>query len=204
MWRALAGRGNHPAGWALRWAVGSGEWEVVSVSVDAAAEESGKWRSQEIERARSRRRRANIGDGEGRKVVKVRLTDAEYATVSAAAEESSMTVPRYLGECATNPVVPSRTKSGKERPWLPWPKRLALQRLLLSAASALHVVRLEQVSKVGSNLNQLARIANGAGVIDPELAEELVEALAQWRELSAELSERGARIEQLAQDVTRR
>ena len=31
-----------------------------------------------------------------------------------------------------------------------------------------------------------------------------LEALAQWRELSAELSERGARIEQLAQDVTRR
>ncbi len=66
------------------------------------------------------------------------------------------------------------------------------------------MVRLEQVSKVGSNINQIARVANGTGAIDPELAEDLAEALEQWRELTVELSERGARIEQLAEDVTRR
>lgn len=161
-------------------------------------------RSQEIDRTRARRRRANAAAGDGYKRVTVRLTGSEFATVAAAAEEASMTVPRYLSECALNPVGTRVTKAGKARPWLPWPKREGLARLLMSAASALHVVRLEQVSRIGSNINQLARLANSVGAIDPELGEELQAALGEWRELSDELSERAARIEKLAEDVARR
>lgn len=176
----------------------------MALSAEASEASSSKWRSQEIARARARRRRPNAVDGDGYKRVTVRLTGSEYATIQEAAEEASMTVPRYLAECAINPVGAGVTKAGKARPWLPWPKRQALSQLLLSAASALHVVRLEQLSKIGSNINQIARLANSVGAVDPELAEELDAALDEFRELSAELSERGARIEKLAEDVTRR
>ncbi|MFI6225322.1 plasmid mobilization protein [Nocardia salmonicida] len=161
-------------------------------------------RSQEIDRTRARRRRANAVEGDGYKRVTVRLTASELATVREAADEAGMSVPQYLAQCALNPVGASVTKSGKARPWLTWPKRLALQRLLLSASSALHVLRLEQVAPVGSNLNQIARIANSTGYLDPERGEELDIALEEWRALDADMRERGARMEQLAKDVTRR
>lgn len=175
--------------------------EVAAVSTEASAS---TLRSQEIQRSRERRRRPNAVEGEGYKRVTVRLTPEELATVREAADEASMSVPQYLAQCALNPVGASVTKSGKARPWLSWPKRLAMQRLLLSAASALHVMRLEQVAPVGSNINQIARIANSTGYLDPERGEELDIALEEWRALDAELRERGARIEQLAKDVTRR
>ncbi|TCJ88095.1 plasmid mobilization relaxosome protein MobC [Nocardia alba] len=173
----------------------------MSTEVAAEPTETGERRSQEITRERSRRRRSNIDTAEGRRIVKVRLTDAEYAKVAEAAEEASMTVPRYLGECAVNPVAPARTKSGKPRAWLTWPKRQALAALVLSATEALDMIRLQHLSKIGSNLNQLTRVANSNGVIS---SDEIGEVLDDVRELIDELRERATELQQLARDTTRR
>lgn len=173
------------------------------MSTEAVTESTvaGGRRAQEVARERSRRRRSNIDAAEGRRIVKVRLTDAEYAKVAAAAEEVSMTVPRYLGECAVNPVASATTKSGKPRAWLTWPKRQALATLVLSATEALDMIRLQHLSKVGANLNQLARVANSNGVISPD---EIGEVLDDVRELIDELRERSTELEQLARDTVRR
>ncbi|WP_328664666.1 plasmid mobilization relaxosome protein MobC [Nocardia salmonicida] len=173
----------------------------MSTEVAAEPTETGGRRSQEVVRDLRRRRRSNIGGDEGRRIVKVRLTDAEYAKVAEAAEEVSMTVPRYLGECAVNPVVPATTKSGKARAWLTWPKRQALATLVLSATEALDMIRLQHLSKVGANLNQIARVANSNGVIS---ADEIHEVLDDVRELIDELRERATELQQLARDTTRR
>jgi len=173
----------------------------VSTEVAPEPTETGGRRAQEASRERSRRRRSNIDAAEGRRIVKVRLTDAEYAKVAAAAEEVSMTVPRYLGECAVNPVASATTKSGKPRAWLTWPKRQALATLVLSATEAMDMIRLQHLSKIGSNLNQIARVANSNGVIS---SDEIYEVLDDVRELIDELRERATELQQLARDTTRR
>lgn len=161
---------------------------------------TGRRRSQEIARERSRRRRPNMDSGAGQHVVKVRLTDAEYASVKTAAGEASMTVPWYLAQCALNPVAPSRTKSGKVRAWLSWPKRQAVAASVWSATNALDMIRLHHLSKVGSNLNQLTREFHTTGGI----SEEIVDVLADVRELIDELRERAEELSTLAREVVRR
>jgi hypothetical protein len=179
--------------------------EVVLVSTEAdglAAAAAGVRRGQNVTRARRRRRRPNITDGVRHKV-EVVLSTAEYETVKAAATEAGSTVPWYLVQCATTPLPASsggEAGSGKSGPWLPWPKRQALAAALVSATGALDEVRLEQLSKIGSNLNQIAQAANIGGTV----ADEVLDTAAEVREAIAELRERAERLEELARQVTRR
>jgi hypothetical protein len=90
-----------------------------------------------------------------------------HDAVHAAAEKIPSTVPWFLVESALpgagsdeKLVAASPRKSGRgEGPWLPWAKRRALSAALLSAARSLHEVRLSELSHVGANLNQIARVA---------------------------------------------
>lgn len=134
-------------------------------------------------------------------MVKVRLTDAEYATVVAAAGEAGMTVPWYLAQCATNPVSSSAKPGKRSAPWLPWPKRQLLAGILVSATGALDEIRLHHLAKIGSNINQITHAMHSTGVLDEE---EHGAALAELRELMVEIRERSATMGQLARDVTRR
>ncbi|WP_159850541.1 MobC family plasmid mobilization relaxosome protein [Nocardia sp. CY41] len=137
------------------------------------------------------------------------LSESEYAAVLAAAQEIPSTVPWFLVESALpgagsdgELVAASPRKSGRgEGPWLPWAKRKALSAALLSAARSLHEVRLSELSHVGANLNQIARVANTHGVVD---GDELGEVLEDLRELITDLGERAAAIEQLSRQVVRR
>ncbi|MGY2025976.1 MobC family plasmid mobilization relaxosome protein [Nocardia gipuzkoensis] len=167
--------------------------------VSVVVSEVGERGSQSIARSRQRRRRPNIT---GRKhTLQVVMSDEEFAMVQQAADEANMTVPWYLVQSAVNPVPAASSKSSKRgKPWLPWPKRQALAALVVSATSALDAVRLEQLAKIGGHLNQIARAANIGGTI----AEEILDVLADVRETMAELRERGARMEELAREVTRR
>lgn len=154
-------------------------------------------RSQEIERARRRRRRPNITGA--RHTVEVVLDDAEMAAVRAAAEEAGSTVPWFLVQSAVNPV-PSTSGSGSGKPWLPWPKRQALARVLTSATGALDEIRLQELAKIGGNVNQIAHSANVSGAV----GDELIDVLAELREAIAEIRKRAEEIEQLAREATRR
>ena len=167
----------------------------------------GSRRAQQIARAEKRKRRPNIV-GPKRKV-EVVLSEAEYAAVKAAAEEIPSTVPWFLVESALpgagsdgELVAAAPRRSGRsEGPWLPWAKRKALAAALLSAARSLHEVRLSELSHVGANLNQIARVANTHGVVD---GDELSEALADLRELIADLEHRAEEIEGLSRQAVRR
>jgi hypothetical protein len=206
----------NPAGWSLRWAWFSGPWvgrkrsrERVVAVVERQASAGGSRRAQQIERAEKRKRRPNIIGP--KKTVQVVLSKAEYDAVHEAAEEIPSTVPWFLVESALPGagsdealVAASPRKSGGAGvPWLPWAKRKALAAALLSAARSLHEVRLAELSHVGANLNQIARVANTHGVVDGD-GDELGEVLADLRELIADLAGRAEAIEQLSREVVRR
>lgn len=150
--------------------------------------------SQNIARARRRRRRPNI-DGP-RHTIEVVLSEEEFAKVQQAADEANCTVPWYLVQSAVDPVS-TRATSG---PWLPWPQRREIVSALNSAASAMDMVRLHHVSKIGGNLNQIARAANITGTE----AEELFEVLEALEAVAEDLRERAERIEELAREAARR
>ncbi len=174
--------------------------------VEKQGSAAGSRRAQQIERAAKRKRRPNIVGP--KKTVEVVLSEAEYAAVKAAAEEVPSTVPWFLVESALpgagsdEELVAAPRKSGSvDGPWLPWAKRKALAAALLSASRSMHEVRLAELSHVGANLNQLARVANTHGVVD---GDELCEVLADLQELIADLAERAESIEQLSRQVVRR
>ncbi|MGV9838037.1 MobC family plasmid mobilization relaxosome protein [Nocardia niigatensis] len=167
-------------------------------AVGSEQSEVGVRRSQNIARSRRRRRRPNI---DGRKhLVQVVLSAEEFAKVQELADEADMTVPWYLVQAAVNPVAASSKGSSDGKPWLPWPKRVAIRGELISATGALDGVRLEQLAKACGNLNQIAHAANVTGVV----SEDVLETNAELRELVAELRERAERIEELAREVARR
>lgn len=172
---------------------------MVAVSAEAGvSEQSGEGvrRSQNIARAQRRRRRPNIV---GEKVtVEVAMSAEEFAKVLQAADEANTTVPWYLVQAAINPVPAASSESGK--PWLSWPKRVAIREELVSATGSLDEVRLEQLAKTCGNLNQIAHAANVTGTV----AEDVLETNAELRELIEDLRERAARIEELARQVVRR
>ncbi|MBF6138257.1 MobC family plasmid mobilization relaxosome protein [Nocardia otitidiscaviarum] len=128
------------------------------------------------------------------------LSESEFATVRAAADEAGMTVPWYLVQSAVNPVPATAAPGKAGKPWLPWPKRQTLAALLVSATGALDEVRLEHLAKIGGNLNQIAHAANISGTV----ADEVLDTVEELRETLGELRERAARMEELARDVTRR
>ena len=167
----------------------------------------GSRRAQQIKRDEKRKRRPNIVGP--KRLVQLVLSEAEYAVVKAAAEEVPATVPWFLVESVLPgagsdgelvAVTPTRGKKS-EGPWLPWSKRKALAATLMSAARALHELRLSELSHVGANLNQIARVANTHGVVD---GDELSEALADLRELIADLGHRAEEIEALSRQAVRR
>lgn len=167
---------------------------------------AGSWRAQQIRRAAKRRRRPNVIGP--KRTVEVVLSEAEYAAVKEAADEIPATVPWYLVESVLpsagtdeKPVAVPRKSEGAQGPWLPWAKRKAVAATLMSAARSLHEVRLSALAHIGANINQLARVANTHGVIE---VDELEEALADLRELMADLSERAETMEQLARQAVRR
>ncbi|WP_324189839.1 MobC family plasmid mobilization relaxosome protein (plasmid) [Nocardia farcinica] len=175
--------------------------------VKRQASAAGSRRAQQIARDEKRKRRPNIIGP--KKTVQVVLSMAEYDAVHKAAEKIPSTVPWFLVESALpgagsdeELVAASPRKSGRsEGPWLPWAKRKALSATLLSAARSLHEVRLSELSHIGANLNQIARVANTHGVVD---GDELGEVLADLRELITDLGERAAAMEQLARQAVRR
>ena len=173
----------------------------VEVGVSEQAEAGGPRRSQNIARSRRRRRRPNI-DGP-KHTVEVVFSAEEFAKVQELADEANMTVPWFLVQAAVSPVPMSASSNGSgdaDKPWLPWPKRVAIRGELISATSALDAVRLEQLAKACGNLNQLTHAANVTGTV----AEDIFETNEELRETSAELRERAERIEALAQQVVRR
>ncbi|MFC9898523.1 plasmid mobilization relaxosome protein MobC [Nocardia sp. NPDC127579] len=176
---------------------------MVAVSVEAGFSEQSATvaprRSQNIARSRRRRRRPNIM-GEKR-TVEVVLSVEEYERVARSAEEANCTVPWYLAQCALEPVAPA-TKDGG--PWLSWPKRREIVRALMSAASALDMLRLHHVSKIGGNLNQLTRLANVDQHIPDDVLEDLPVVLEQLEAVGEDLRERAERLEELAQKAARR
>ncbi|MFG3525093.1 MobC family plasmid mobilization relaxosome protein [Nocardia nova] len=134
--------------------------------------------------------------------VKVALSEEEFATLKAAAEEAGSTVPWYLVESTLNPPAATAKPGpkGMGKPWLPWPKRQALAYQLGTAARVLNDIRLEELSHVGANLNQLTRAANIDGVV----GEELAEVIGDLSKLVAEIRERAEDIEAMAKEVVRR
>lgn len=167
-------------------------------AVGSEQSEAGVRRSQNIARSQRRRRRPNI-DGP-KHVVQVVLSDEEFALVQRFADEAGMTVPWYLVQAAVNPVPASSNGSGDGKPWLSWPKRVAIRGELISATGSLDAVRLEQLTKACGNLNQIAHAANVTGTV----AEDVLETNAELRELVEDLRERAERIEEYAREVTRR
>ncbi|MFE2962016.1 MobC family plasmid mobilization relaxosome protein [Nocardia tengchongensis] len=155
--------------------------------------------SQNLARARRRRRRPNI---EGKKhTLEVVFSEAEFAKVSALADEVDCTVPWFVVQAAVYPApASSKGDRSSDKPWLPWPQRKALSASLMSATGALDEVRLEQLAKIGGLLNQIAHAAN----IDGQVAEEVLEALEDLGETMAELRERAERMEELAREAVRR
>lgn len=155
-------------------------------------------RSQEISRERARRRRPNIV-GPKRSVM-VMVSESEYATLKAAADEAGATVPWYLVESALNPPAATAKPGRKAGPWLAWPKRKALADTIVSLSGLLAEIVLRDLSHVGANLNQLTRAANIDGVVGEELGD-VIEELA---DTVAEIRDRAERLEKLAKEVVRR
>ncbi|MFF0637798.1 MobC family plasmid mobilization relaxosome protein [Nocardia sp. NPDC004151] len=158
--------------------------------------------SQNLARARRRRRRPNI---EGKKqTLEVVFSEAEFAKVQALADEVDCTVPWFVVQAAVYPApASSKGDRSSDKPWLPWPQRKALSASLMSATGALDEVRLEQLAKIGSNLNQIAHVFNADGVASDEIAE-VLEAVEELRETMTELRERAERMEELAREAVRR
>ncbi|MGW4094820.1 hypothetical protein [Nocardia sp. NPDC004750] len=170
------------------------------VGVPGQSEVGGPRRSQNIARSRRRRRRPNI-DGPKR-TLEVVLSEEEYAKVAQFAEEANCTVPWYLVQSAVDPVAAASSKDGG--PWLPWPQRREVVRSLLSASSALDMMRLHHVSKIGGNLNRLVHLANIDGAVPEELYEELFTVSEELAAVAEDLRERAERLEELAQKAARR
>ncbi|MEU4345582.1 hypothetical protein AB0H00_30750 [Nocardia sp. NPDC023852] len=168
--------------------------------VPGQSEVGGPRRSQNIARSRRRRRRPNI-DGPKR-TLEVVLSEEEYAKVAQFAEEANCTVPWYLVQSAVDPVAAASSKDGG--PWLPWPQRREVVRSLLSASSALDMMRLHHVSKIGGNLNRLVHLANIDGVVPEELYEELFTVSEELAAVAEDLRERAERLEELARKAARR
>ncbi|WP_433635629.1 MobC family plasmid mobilization relaxosome protein [Nocardia sp. CA-120079] len=165
-----------------------------ALAVSSAGGERG---AQSIARARRRRRRPNIvGD---KQTVEVVFSESEFAKVQQFAEEAGCTVPWYVVQSAVYPA-PAASSGSNSGPWLPWPKRKALAAALMSATGALDEVRLEQLAKIGNNLNQIAHAANISGTV----ADEILDTVADLREAIGELRERAERMEALAREATRR
>lgn len=155
-------------------------------------------RSQEIARGRRRRRRPNITGP--KQLLEVTVSEEELAAIKEAAEEANCTVPWFMVQSAINPAPAAASSNGRRGPWLPWPKRQAIVATLLSATGALDEIRLQQLAKIGGNLNQIAHSANISGVA----GDELIDVLAEVRETIAEIRQRAEEIEQLAREATRR
>lgn len=99
---------------------------------------------------RSRRRNATAADGPREKTVQIKLTDAEYADVTALAQAMSCSRPRvYTAALASGGAVFAR---------------MALIRQSGMMADLYGASRL--LAAIGTNLNQLTRAANATGVIE--------------------------------------
>ncbi|MBP2194560.1 plasmid mobilization relaxosome protein MobC [Nocardia goodfellowii] len=174
---------------------------VAEKAVSEQAEESAPRRSQNIARAANRRRRPNI---KGRKrTLEVVLSEEEYAKVQVLAEASNCTVPWFLVQAALDPVAAS-SKGKDDGPWLPWPARRELIRTLYGAASSLDMLRLHHVKKIGSNLNQLVRLANIDQHIPDDVLEDLPAVLEQIEAVAEDLRERAEDLTKKAEDAARR
>ncbi|GAB4590324.1 hypothetical protein Ntsu_81560 [Nocardia sp. IFM 10818] len=133
------------------------------------------------------------------------MSAEEFAKVSEFAAEANCTVPWYLVLAAIDPVParpPTEAAAGKSAagPWLPWAQRREIVASLNSAVRALDTMRLHEVAKIGSNLNQIAHAAHISGTA----GEELWEVLGELREVAQELQERAEHLEELAQRAARR
>jgi hypothetical protein len=133
-------------------------------------------------------------------LLEVTVSEEEFEAITAAAAEANCTVPWFMVQSAINPVPAVASSGGRSGPWLPWPKRQAIVAALLSATGALDEVRLQELGKIGGNLNQLAHAANISGTV----GDELIDLTAELRETIAEIRKRAEEIEQLAREATRR
>ena len=94
-------------------------------------------------------------------MLRVRLSDAEFASVQARAEAAGLSVAAYLAAAAEprGPLGVAHMPAGERRAW----------------ASELMAVR-RLVAAVGNNLNQLARASNSGAEVDPGEARAVLDA----------------------------
>ena len=133
-------------------------------------------------------------------MLEVTVSDEELAAIKESAAEANCTVPWFMVQSAINPAPVAAASGGRSGPWLPWPKRQAIVAALLSATGALDEIRLQELAKIGGNVNQIAHSANISGAV----GDELIDVLAELRETVAEIRKRAEEIEQLAREATRR
>jgi hypothetical protein len=100
--------------------------------------------------ARGTARRHRV-DGGRHCIVRVRFTDAEFATVDARAAESKVTVQRYLAGCALARCQPQ-----------------AAHRAQPAVAAELAALR-RLTSNLANNINQIARSLNSGGAPDASI-----------------------------------
>lgn len=170
---------------------------MVAEEGSSGVSEGRKRGSQAIRRERERRRRPNI---EGpRHTIEVVFSESEWAKVQQRAARADCTVPWFVVQCATD-TLPAAGKGAPRPARLPLATFNAVMTELMEASGAMDEVRLQELSKIGGNINQIAHAANITGFV----AEEVSETLAELRETMAELREGAKLIVDLAAQVARR
>ncbi|MFE3990031.1 hypothetical protein ACFXPR_36615 [Nocardia tengchongensis] len=174
---------------------------VAESSAASSSGGSGGRRSQQIARAARRRRRPNIVGP--KTTIEVVFSEEEFAKVAEFAERANCTVPWYVVQAAVDPVAPS-SEGKSSGPWLPWPARRELVRSLNSAASAMDMMRLHHVKKIGGNLNRLVHLANIDELVSDEVLDQLPDLINELWAVAEDLRERAEKLEEYAREASRR